>query len=118
MSNLKNSKPKIGLVLGGGGARGLAHIGVLKELEKEGIKPDLIVGVSMGALIGTYYALGMDLQYLEKEVISLNRRKALKEFFDVSNPKKGLIKGKKIEKYIRKFVDEKNLVTPKFPYIF
>ena len=51
-------KPKIGLVLSGGGAKGLAHIGILKSLEKAGITPDYITGTSMGAIIGGLYAMG------------------------------------------------------------
>ena len=51
-------KPKIGLVLSGGGAKGLAHIGVLKVLEEVGIKPDYITGTSMGSIVGGLYALG------------------------------------------------------------
>jgi NTE family protein len=58
--------PKIGLALGGGGARGLAHIGVLKVLEREGIHPDLIVGTSMGALVGGAYAIKPDALALER----------------------------------------------------
>ena len=52
------SAQKVGLVLSGGGARGLAHIGAIKALEENGIKPDLIVGTSMGALVGGMYAMG------------------------------------------------------------
>ena len=52
-------RPKIGLVLGGGGSRGLAHIGVLEVLARENIPIDLIVGTSMGAIIGTLFALGL-----------------------------------------------------------
>ncbi len=50
--------PKVGLVLSGGGAKGIAHIGVLQELERRGIKPDYIVGTSIGALLGGLYAIG------------------------------------------------------------
>ncbi|MEW9033754.1 MAG: patatin-like phospholipase family protein, partial [Planifilum fimeticola] len=50
------SRPKVGLALGSGAARGLAHIGVLKVLEREGIPIDAIAGSSMGSLIGTVYA--------------------------------------------------------------
>ncbi|WP_428224114.1 patatin-like phospholipase family protein [Flavobacterium sp.] len=53
-----NKRPKIGLVLSGGGAKGLAHIGVLKEIEKAGVKIDYIGGTSMGAIIGGLYACG------------------------------------------------------------
>ncbi len=63
-------KKKIGIVLGGGAARGLAHVGVLKVLLNEGIKPDLIVGTSIGALIGSIYATHPD----PDEVISIIRK--------------------------------------------
>lgn len=59
-------KLKVGLALGGGGARGLAHIGVLKVLEKENIPIDLITGTSMGAIIGAVYALKKDISAIEK----------------------------------------------------
>ncbi|MGA1843970.1 MAG: patatin-like phospholipase family protein [bacterium] len=59
---------KLGLALGGGAARGLAHIGILKVLESEGILPDMIVGSSMGALIGAMYALEPDAVSLERRV--------------------------------------------------
>mgnify|MGYP005846843587 CR=1 FL=1 len=62
-------KAKIGLALGGGGARGLAHIGALKVLEREGVPLDLIVGTSMGALVGAAYAVEPDAKALEKKVI-------------------------------------------------
>jgi NTE family protein len=51
-------KPKIGLVLSGGGAKGLAHIGILKSLEEAGITPDYITGTSMGSIMGGLYAIG------------------------------------------------------------
>lgn len=62
-------KPKIGLVLSGGGAKGIAHIGVLKVLEQAGIKPDYITGTSMGSIIGGLYAMG----YTADEISDLNR---------------------------------------------
>lgn len=58
-------KVRIGLVLGGGGARGLAHIGVIKTLHKNGIIPDMIAGCSMGAMVGAAYAQNPDIEYLE-----------------------------------------------------
>jgi NTE family protein len=64
MSLLKR-RPAIGLALGGGGARGIAHIGVLKVLEQERIPIDLIVGTSIGALVGASYALNPDTNALE-----------------------------------------------------
>ncbi len=59
---------KIGLVLGAGGARGLAHIGVLKVLEREGIRPDLIVGCSAGAIVGAMYAQNPNVEWVEKRM--------------------------------------------------
>ncbi len=56
---------KAGLVLSGGGARGLAHIGVLKVLEKHGLIPDLIVGASMGGIIGGLYSYGITTDEME-----------------------------------------------------
>jgi len=63
---LQSGQSKLGLVLSGGGARGLAHIGVIKVLEKEGIRPDIITGTSMGSIIGGLYAMGYDADALER----------------------------------------------------
>ena len=68
----KANRPKIALVLSGGGAKGFAHIGVLKVLEEEGIPIDLIVGTSMGSLVGGIYSLGYTASELETLVKSLN----------------------------------------------
>ena len=59
-------KPKIGLALGGGGARGAAHVGVLKVLEKEGIKFDYVTGTSIGAIVGGFYCLGAKPEEMEE----------------------------------------------------
>lgn len=68
-------KPKkIGLALGSGGARGLAHIGVIKALEQAGIKIDCIAGTSMGAIVGGFYAATGDIYLLEEEFLNLRRR--------------------------------------------
>lgn len=71
----EESKPKIGLVLAGGGARGLAHIGVIKALEKQNIKIDYITGTSMGALIGGLYAAGLSPSEIEDFAINLDTGK-------------------------------------------
>jgi len=65
----ENERPKIGLVLSGGGARGISHIGVLKVLEEVGIEPDYITGTSMGSVIGALYAIGYRSDQLEKIVL-------------------------------------------------
>lgn len=65
-------RPRIGLVLSGGGARGLSHVGVLKVLERERIPIDMIAGTSMGAIIGGLYASGMSATQLEAELLKVN----------------------------------------------
>jgi NTE family protein len=64
-------RPRLGLVLSGGGARGLAHVGVLKVLERERIPVDVITGTSMGAIIGGLYASGMSADAMERELLPL-----------------------------------------------
>ncbi len=73
------SRPRVGLVLGGGGARGAAHIGVLKELERMRVPVDAIVGTSMGAIVGGLYATGMSADELEELVGSLDWAGALSD---------------------------------------
>lgn len=58
--------PKVALVLGGGGAKGFAHVGVIKALEANGIKPTLVVGTSVGSLVGSLYASGYTPAQLER----------------------------------------------------
>ncbi|MBN2830546.1 MAG: patatin-like phospholipase family protein, partial [Candidatus Cloacimonetes bacterium] len=69
---LADERPKIGLVLSGGGAKGIAHIGVLKVLEEYGIKPDYISGTSMGAIIGALYSIGYTPDELESLIFEQN----------------------------------------------
>ena len=64
--NIAEARPKIGLVLGGGGAAGVSHIGVLKVLEANHIPVDVVAGNSMGAIIGSLYASGMPVSDIEK----------------------------------------------------
>ncbi len=68
----KQRRPKIGLVLSGGGARGLSHVGVLKVLERARIPIDVIAGTSMGAIVGGLYASGMSAEVLEAELLKVN----------------------------------------------
>ncbi len=79
--NIASSKrPKIGLVLSGGGARGFAHIGVLKVLEENNIPVDYIVGTSMGSIIGGIYAIGLTPEDIETGVTSINWNKVFDDF--------------------------------------
>ncbi|MDI3310176.1 MAG: patatin-like phospholipase family protein [Thermoanaerobacterium sp.] len=96
-------RPKVGLILGGGAARGYAHIGVLKKLEEENIPIDFIIGTSIGALIGAIYASGNDLEKIIKDVRDINFLKLIK-MLDLNIPQKGFIKGDKIEKFLSSYM--------------
>jgi NTE family protein len=87
------ARPRLGIALGSGSARGWAHIGVLRTLHEAGIEPDIVCGTSIGAFVGAAYASG-DLDKLEAWVGGLSRRDVL-GFFDVSLAG-GLIKGAKL----------------------
>lgn len=65
-------RPKIGLVLSGGGAKGMAHVGILRYMEKAGIRPDFIVGTSMGSVVGGLYALGYSADELEEIILNID----------------------------------------------
>lgn len=88
------AKPLIGLALGGGGARGWAHIGVINELERHGIRPDIITGTSAGALAGGLYTAGL-LDDLEDFALSISRRNMLR-YMDIAFRGSGLIGGRRL----------------------
>ena len=113
---MNDKKPKIGIALGGGGARGVAHAGVLKALDNAGINIDLIVGTSMGAMVGACYALDMSFSDIEKLFIGYNRTKLFRKLFDISNPRKSLIKGKKAKKYLEELFAGKQFSDTKIPF--
>jgi len=96
-------KPKLGLVLGSGSARGWAHIGIIRALEDAGIRPDIVCGCSIGAFVGAAYADG-DLDKLENWVTALSWQDVL-GLMDVGGGS-GLIKGEKLMAFFEKhFVD-------------
>ncbi len=76
-------KVKIGLALGSGAARGLAHIGVLQVLEENEIFPDYIAGTSIGAIVGALYAAGVSPRMMEGLAQNLDMRK----YYDVTTPR-------------------------------
>lgn len=94
-------KISVGLALGSGGAKGLAHIGVLKVFEKENIVISCITGSSIGALIGGLFAKGYKAEEIEKIAIALSEnREKFYQLFDFSKSLQGIIKGEKILEYI------------------
>lgn len=99
------AEPKIGLALGSGGARGLAHIGVLKALEREKIPISMIAGSSIGSLVGAFYASGQNIDAMVK----ISQKFKRKYFIDVTIPKLGFIMGNRIKEFIRVFTFHKNI---------
>ncbi len=91
---------KIGLVLGSGAARGLAHIGVLKVLEKQKIPIDIIVGTSMGAMIGGVYAAGLKASQIEEIACETNWLRAAQILFPKKLQSKGLIDGQRVQEFL------------------
>lgn len=89
-------KPKIALALGGGAARGFAHIGVIKALETSGIVPDIVIGTSAGSVVGALYAAGHGPFELQKLAIQLDEASVT----DWSLFDRGVIKGERLEQFI------------------
>jgi len=89
-------RPKLALVLGSGGTRGFAHIGVIKVLEASGIEPDLVVGTSAGAIVGALYAGGHSAAALEQLALELDPL----AFFDISIFNGGRARGLAIQHFI------------------
>ena len=81
-ASIQKDKLKVGLVLSGGGARGFAHIGVLKVLEEEGIEIDMIGGTSMGSIVGGLYAMGYSVAEIEKIALTQDWDKVLNDHID------------------------------------
>jgi len=106
--------PKIGLALGSGGAKGLAHIGVLKALENANLDIDFIAGSSIGALVGAYYSAHPDLANLEDLILTFNKRRGY-ALFDPTL-RGGLIKGNKIEKLISEMLDGASFDNLRIPF--
>lgn len=106
--------PKIGLALGSGSAKGLAHLGVLRVLEKHNVPIDYIAGSSIGAVIGAYYSHRPTITALEELVYKLSERK-LSSILDVTI-NGGIIKGLKIEKLLGETLYGASFNTLKIPF--
>jgi len=111
---MKNAKQSVALVLSGGAARGIAHIGVIEELESRDYEITSIAGTSMGSLIGGIYATGK-LAELKEFMYSLDKSKVLR-LVDFTLSKQGLIKGDKVLKKIKDFVPDMLIEELPIPY--
>ncbi len=100
--------PRIGLVLSSGGARGLAHVGVIQVLEQQGVPITALAGCSMGAYVGSLWAAGLTGAQLEERAREIKDRPTLKALMDyIIPPSEGLIKGEKLRKHLERDVGEK-----------
>lgn len=111
MLNIFRKKRRVTLVLGGGSARGLAHIGVLKVFEKEKIPIDGVVGTSMGAFIGAAYAAGVPIEEMENKAYGFSSNKLL----DPTIPRMGLLAGDRLEKVIRDVIGDRGFDDCRIP---
>lgn len=107
---------RIGLALGGGAARGFAHIGVIKVLEAQGIVPDFVAGTSAGSLVGALYAAGNDAYALQKMAIEMDEA-AISDwavpFFSQST---GVLKGEAIQNYVNRALHGLTIEKLKLPF--
>ena len=112
MTKLK--RPKIGLALGSGSAKGLAHIGVIKILEENNIPIDFIVGSSMGAMVGGFYAATKDIKKVENIALTTSWHQIL-SLIDPSFSQ-GLVSGEKVKSFIEGYVHRKRIEDCKVPF--
>jgi NTE family protein len=105
---------KAALVLSGGGARGLAHIGVIEELERRGFEIVSVTGTSMGAVVGAVYAMGK-LKEFKEWLYSLDKLKVFR-LMDFTLSKQGLLKGDKVLNRMKEFVEDRNIEDLNIPY--
>ncbi|MDR0866797.1 MAG: patatin-like phospholipase family protein [Candidatus Symbiothrix sp.] len=104
MASSIEKKYKLGLALSGGGARGFAHPGALKAIEDSGLKPEIIVGTSAGALAGVLYADG----YTPEEIVDLFVGKDFREFAEIQIPKIAIFGMAGFRKFLKKNLHSKN----------
>lgn len=110
---IQNQKPyKFGIALSGGGARGILHIGVLEALRKYGIHPEVISGTSMGALVGVFYASGME----PLQILELVKSSKLHQMINWKLPTSGLLDLKKALTILEKNIPEDDFSSLKRPF--
>lgn len=107
------SKPyKFGIALSGGGARGILHIGVLEALHQYGIHPEIVSGTSMGALVGVFYASGME----PLEILELVKTSKMHKMIKWKLPSSGILDMKKVQSILEENLPEDNFSALKKPF--
>lgn len=105
-------KIRIGLALGGGAAKGFAHIGVIKMLEANGFQPEVVSGTSAGSIVGAFYASGMDAFQMQQHAVALDEA----SIRDVSLFAGGMVKGQKLQDYVNRMVGNRPFEKMKKPF--
>lgn len=110
------SQPRLGIAFSSGGAKGLAHVGVIQVLEENGIKIDAIAGTSMGAYVGGLWASGLSGAELEALAASMAGRRELWDLIDPALPRRGFIGGRKVLRRLRHTLGETTFAELKTPF--
>jgi NTE family protein len=108
----KPVKIRIGLALGGGAAKGFAHIGVIKMLEANGLQPEVVSGTSAGSVVGALYASGMDAFQMQRHAVALDEA----SIRDISLFAGGMVKGQKLQDYVNRMVGNRTIERMKKPF--
>jgi predicted acylesterase/phospholipase RssA/CRP-like cAMP-binding protein len=96
----------VGLALGTGAARGLAHIGVIRILEREGIAVDVVAGSSMGSLVAGAWAVGKSADEMEQLALRIRSRRAFLKLLDPTFPGSGILRGMRVQNFLHTIVDD------------
>jgi NTE family protein len=111
-TSIKAREPVIAIALGGGGAKGFAHIGVLKVLESHGIKPKIVTGTSAGSFVGSIYASGKTPYQLQQIALTLKES----DIRDLTLNSQGIVQGQKLQNYVNQHIANKPI--EQFPIRF
>lgn len=110
---MQSDRPLVALALGSGGDRGFAHIGVIKALEANGIKVDMVLGTSAGSVVGALYAGGYDGAGLEKLALEMDREK-LK---DIDISRRGYVRGEQVQDFINRSLNNRSIEQLDKPFV-
>ena len=109
---VRSARPVIGLALGGGGARGFAHIGVIRALEEAGIAPDVVAGASSGAIIAALYAGGND----GRRLVEIARDLTRSDLVDVVLIGRGWVRGEALQEFVNRMVGDRPIERLERPF--
>ncbi len=112
MKSVRRRSRSFGLALGGGAARGIAHLGVLKVLEETGLRPDFITGTSAGSIVGALYAGG----YTWETISEVTRTHDWKDMVQPVFPKLGLVRGDKLERRLTELLGDRTIEELEVPF--